>query len=41
MYDNLATKVNNIDTSEFLLQTKYDTDKLESERKIPNVSNLA
>ena len=40
MYDNLATKVNNIDTSEFLLQTKYDTDKLEWERKIPDVSNL-
>ena len=40
VYDKLATKVNNIDTSRFLLKTKYDTDKLELEKKIPNVSNL-
>ena len=29
VYDKLATKVNNIDTSKFLLKTKYDTDKSE------------
>ena len=27
VYDKLATKVNNIDTSEFVLKTKYQTDK--------------
>ena len=40
MYDKLVTKVNNIDTSEFVLKTKYDADKLELEKKIPNTSNL-
>ena len=39
-YDNLANKVNNIDTSRFILKTKYDTDKLELEKKIPDTSNL-
>ena len=28
-YDNLANKVNNINTSRFILETKYDADKLE------------
>ena len=32
-YDKLVDKVNNIDTSRFLLKTKYDTDKLELEKK--------
>ena len=36
-----TAKVNNIDTSGFILKTKYDTDKLESKKKIPDVSNLA
>ena len=40
VYDKLATKLNNIDTSEFVLKTKYDKDKLEFEKKIPDVSNL-
>ena len=40
VYDKLVTKVNNIDTSGFLLKTKYDTDKLELEKKIPNTSNF-
>ena len=31
VYDKLVTKVNNIDTSRFVLRTKYDTDKLELE----------
>ena len=29
MYDKLAAKVNNIDTSGFVLKTKYQTDKTE------------
>ena len=40
MYDKLVTKVNNIDTSDFLLKTKYATDKLELEKKIPDTSGL-
>ena len=40
VYDKLATKVNNIDTSKFLLKTKYDTDKSEWEDKIPDTSGL-
>ena len=40
VYDKLVTKVNNIDTSGFVLKTKYDTDKSELENKIPDVSNL-
>ena len=40
MYDKLVTKVNNIDTSEFVLKTKYDTDKSELENKIPDTSGL-
>ena len=37
---NLVTKVNNIDTSGFLLKIKYDTDKLKLENKIPDTSGL-
>ena len=33
VYDNLAAKVNNIDTNGFILKTKYDADKLELENK--------
>ena len=40
MYDKLAAKVNNIDTSEFVLKTKYQTDKAELEKKIPDVIDL-
>ena len=40
MYDKLVAKVNNIDTSDFVLKTKYQTDKTELENKIPDVSNL-
>ena len=35
VYDRLVTEVNNIDTSEFLLRTKYPADKLQLENKIP------
>ena len=33
VYDKLVTKMNNIDTSRFILKTKYDADKLELEKK--------
>ena len=34
VYDKLVTKVNCIDTSDFALKTKYDTDKSELQNKI-------
>ena len=34
MHNKLAAKVNNIDTSAFVLKTKYQTDKTELEKKI-------
>ena len=37
VYDKFVTKVNNIDTSTFVLKTKYQTDKTELEKRIPNV----
>ena len=37
VYDKFVTKVNNIDTSKFVLKTKYQTDKTELEKRIPNV----
>ena len=40
VYDKLVAKVNNIDSSGFLLKTKYDTNKLELENKIPDTSSL-
>ena len=40
VYDKLAAKVNNIDTSLFVLKTKYQTDKTELEKKIPNVTHF-
>ena len=40
VYDKLVAKVNNIDTTDFVLKTKYQTDKTELEKKIPDVSNL-
>ena len=41
VYDKLVEKVNNIDTSGFILKTKYDTDKKEVENQIPDTSRLA
>ena len=35
-----VAKINNIDTGNFVLKTKYQKDKTELEKKIPNVSNL-
>ena len=40
VYDKLVAKVNNIDTSDFVLKTKYQTDKAELENKIPDVTSL-
>ena len=40
VYDKLVAKVNNINTSAFVLKTKYDTDKTEIENKIPDTSGL-
>ena len=39
-YDKLVAKENNIDTSGFVLKTKYNTDQSEIEKKIPNTSGL-
>ena len=33
VYDKLVAKVDNIDTSDFALKTKYNTDKTELEKK--------
>ena len=35
-----AIPLNNIDTSDFVLKTKYDTDKSELENKIPNMTDF-
>ena len=39
VFDELFTKVNNIDTCDFALKTKYNTDKTELENKILNVTD--
>ena len=36
----MVANVDNIDTSGFVLKTTYNTDKAESQNKIPDVSNL-
>ena len=33
-HEKLVAKVNNIDTSEFVLKTKYQTDKTKLEKKL-------
>ena len=40
VYDQLVTKVNNIDTSNFVLKTNYQTDKTELEKKIPDMTDF-
>ena len=47
-YDKLVAKVNNIDTTGFVLKTTYDTDKTDLEKKvsaadkkIPDTSDFA
>ena len=39
-YDELVAKVDDIDTSDFVLKTKYNIDKSELENKIPNVTDF-
>ena len=40
VYDKLVTKVDNIDTSDFVLKNKYNSDKTELEKKIPNMTDF-
>ena len=47
MYDKLVAKVNNFDTSGFVLKTKYNTDKSylekkirDADKKIPNINEV-
>ena len=40
VYDKLVEKVNNNDTSDFVLKTKYQTDKAELEKEIPDVTDF-
>ena len=40
VYNKLVAKVDNIDTSDFVLKTKYQTDKTELEKKIPDVTDF-
>ena len=40
VHDKLVAKVNNIDTSDFVLKTKYNTDKTKLENKIPHVTDF-
>ena len=40
VYDKLLAKVDNIDTSDFVLKTQYNTDKTALEKKIPSVTDF-
>ena len=40
VYNKLVAKVDNINTSRFVLKAKYSTDKSELENKIPDTSGL-
>ena len=40
VYDKLAAKVSNIDTTDLVLKTIYLTDKTELEKKIPDVADF-
>ena len=40
VYDKLVTKGNNSDTSDFVLKSKYNTDKSELENKTRNVTDF-
>ena len=40
MYDKLVANVNNIDTSDFVLKTNFNTKFPGLENKIPNTSGL-
>ena len=38
--DKLTAKVNNVDASAFVLKAKYQTDKTELEKKLPDVTDF-
>ena len=40
VFDKLVAKVDNIDTSDFVLETNYNNDKTKLENKIPDTSDL-
>ena len=40
VYDELAANVNNMDTSDFVLKSKYQTDKAELEKKNPDLTDF-
>ena len=40
MYDKLFAKINNIDCRGFILKSKFDADKTELEKKIPDTSKF-
>ena len=40
VYEKLAAKVNNIDTSDLVLKAKYQTGKNELNKKVPDVTNF-
>ena len=40
VYDKLDAKVNNADTSDFVLKTKCNTDRTELVKKIPDVTDF-
>ena len=39
-YNKLVGKIDNIDTTRFALKTKYDTDKSDIEKRIPNTKEF-
>ena len=40
VYEKLVAKANNIDTGDFVLKTKYNADKTELEKKIPDATDF-
>ena len=40
VFDKLVAKVDNIDTTDFVLKTKYQTDKTDLENKLPNMTDF-
>ena len=40
LYDKLVTKVNNIDTSDYVLKTNFNTKFTELKNEIPNTNGL-
>ena len=40
VYDKLAAKINNIDTSDFVLKTEYQTEKTELEKQITDLTDI-